>query len=87
MGGRSLDMGPVEATKRRNHRVPRGRWTCRSPSCAMVKRPYMVVIDPDGAEIAQSRRHIGAWSHSRALKLREEMEAAMGDGCSVEVRG
>lgn len=53
----------------------------------MVKRPYMVVIDQDGAEIAQSRRHIGGWSHDRAIKLREDMEAAMGNGCSVEVRG
>jgi len=47
----------------------------------------MVVIDPDGAEVAHSRRSVAGWSHDRAVKLREEMEAAMGEGCSVQVRG
>tara|TARA_R100001129_G_scaffold180166_1_gene157875 strand:- start:117 stop:278 length:162 start_codon:yes stop_codon:yes gene_type:complete len=53
----------------------------------MVKRPYLVVIDMEGAEIATSRRSVAGWSHDRAIKLREDMEAAMGNGCSVEVRG
>ena len=52
----------------------------------MVKRPYLVVIDLDGAEIAESRRHIGGWSHDRAVRLRAELEATMGPGCSVQVR-
>ena len=50
-----------------------------------TKSGYLVVIDADGAEVTGSRRP-STGSQQRDLRLREELEAGMGEGCSVIFR-
>ncbi|MEL7838338.1 MULTISPECIES: hypothetical protein [Citromicrobium] len=44
-----------------------------------------MIIDADGAEVPGSRR-IGTGSYRRDMAIRAELEAAMGEGCSVVFR-
>tara|TARA_R100000406_G_scaffold88691_1_gene74236 strand:+ start:2977 stop:3153 length:177 start_codon:yes stop_codon:yes gene_type:complete len=45
----------------------------------------LVIIDADGAEVPGSRRR-GTGSYRRDMAIRAELEAAMGEGCSVVFR-
>lgn len=51
----------------------------------MLIKPYLVIIDADGAEVPGSRRR-GTGSYRRDMAIRAELEAAMGEGCSVVFR-
>jgi hypothetical protein len=47
---------------------------------------YLVVIDPDGAEVPGSRRDVTDRTREEALKVRAELERAMGPDCHVEFK-
>ncbi|MEL7681113.1 hypothetical protein AAG602_08095 [Citromicrobium bathyomarinum] len=50
-----------------------------------MNHSYVVIIDADGAEVPGSRRR-GTGSYRRDMAIRAELEAAMGEGCSVIFR-
>lgn len=50
-----------------------------------MKRPYFVIIDPEGAEIEGSRRK-STGNYDRDLRIRAYLENQMGPGCAVEYR-
>jgi hypothetical protein len=47
---------------------------------------YLVVIDAEGSEITDSRRDVSGLTHEQALRVRAELEAAMGPDCHVEFK-
>lgn len=52
----------------------------------MINPGYLVVIDPDGAEVPGSRRDVTDLTREESLKVREDLERAMGPGCFVEFK-
>ena len=54
----------------------------------MTPAGHLIVIDPEGAEIAASRVRIAAdMPREQFERIRAELEAGMGPGCYVEFRG
>lgn len=54
----------------------------------MTDRPpgYFVIVDPEGGEIAASRRDVSDLDRAQELQIVRELEAVMGEGCTVVFR-